>query len=354
MKVLISGGAGFVGSSLARQFIESGTATEVVVLDNLRRRGSELNLRAFKELGIRFVHGDVRHFSDLISCGSNFDLLVEASAEPSVHAGMNDDPEYVFQTNLAGTFNCLQFARHNVAQFLFLSTSRIYSIPALREIALEEAETRFRIKADQTLPGLSGAGISEKFPTDSFRSFYGATKLSSEHLVQEFAAAYGLVTKIYRCGVIAGPGQFGKTDQGVFTYWVARHYFGQPLEYTGFGGLGKQVRDLLHPADLFDLIRKDCILKPRKTTGPYNVGGGMAGSVSLAELTQFCQTVVGRIVPIGSRAETAPVDVPLFICDHSRVSAETGWRPMRTVESIVNDIFDWIRKNEAELRPLMS
>src|SRR5690242_19648402 len=108
MKVLITGGAGFVGSDLARRFIEYGA--EVVVFDNLRRRGSELNLAAFKELGIAFVHGDVRTFSDLAACGIAFDLFIEASAEPSVQAGLNEDPDYVVDTNLIGAFNCLKFA----------------------------------------------------------------------------------------------------------------------------------------------------------------------------------------------------------------------------------------------------
>src|SRR5207253_150096 len=161
------------------------------------------------------------------------------------------------QTNLFGTFNCLKFARHHARQFIFLSTSRVYSIAPLREIALEETPRRYVIKPEQILHGVSAAGISEDFTTSSPRSFYGAAKLASEYLIQEFTAAYGLDATIYRCGVIAGPGQFGKVDQGVFTWWIAHHYFKKPLEYTGFGGQGKQVRDLLHPLDLFDLIQRN-------------------------------------------------------------------------------------------------
>ena len=351
MKILITGGAGFVGSDLARRFVESREGVEVVVFDNLRRRGSELNLESFNKLGIRFVHGDVRNFSDLTACGIRFDLFIEASAEPSVQAGLNEDPDYVVDTNLTGAFNCLKFARHHARKFIFLSTSRVYSIEPLRAIALEENATRFVIKKDQTLRGVSQAGISEDFSTNAARSFYGATKLAAECLVQEFTDTYGLNSIIYRCGVIAGPGQFGKVDQGVFTMWVARHYFQQPLRYTGFGGKGKQVRDLLHPADLFELIMKSGNLRPGAV---YNAGGGQEISVSLAELTDLCRTVVGKNVRIGSVAESTGVDVPLYISDCRRIVSDTGWRPTRSVETIVSDIFDWIRSNESILRPLFT
>jgi CDP-paratose 2-epimerase len=354
VKVLITGGCGFVGASLARQFAASDPRTTVVAFDNLRRRGSELNLRSFKDLGIQFVHGDIRNASDLQSCGTDFDLFIEASAEPSVHTGMDGDPDYVVQTNLLGTFNCLKYAQRHAAQFIFLSTSRVYSIAALREIALEEQSERFVISPEQTLAGVSSRGISEDFSTSRFRSFYGATKLGSEYLVQEFAAAYELDAVIYQCGVIAGPGQFGRTDQGVFTLWVAHHYFGKPLEFTGFGGQGKQVRDLLHPVDLFQLIHKHSRLKDRKAGSVYNVGGGCSHSVSLAELSGLCRRIVGRTVPIASRPKTARVDIPVFICDYGRVTADTGWRPSRDVETIVTDILQWIQENEADLRPIFA
>ena len=352
MKVLITGGAGFVGSDLARRFVQSREGVEVVVFDNLKRRGSEINLASFKQLGIRFVHGDVRNFTDLLICGTGFDLFIEASAEPSVLAGIDEEPDYVVETNLIGAFNCLKFARQNARKFIFLSTSRVYSIEPLRAIALEDSPTRFVIKKEQILPGISAAGISEDFSTSLPRSFYGATKLAAECLVQEFTDTYGLNSTIYRCGVIAGPGQFVKVDQGIFTLWVARHYFQQPLQYTGFGGNGKQVRDLLHPADLFELINletTDC------TPGAvYNVGGGLEISTSLAELTELCRSIVEKRVSIGSTAESSAVDIPLFITDSRRMLSVVRWRPSRGVEVIVSDIFNWIRLNETALRPIFT
>ncbi len=354
MKILITGGAGFIGSNLAKQFAKARPKADVTVLDNLKRRGSELNLKAFKELGIRFVHGDIRNPSDVNAAGTDFDLLIEASAEPSVHAGMDGLPDYVVQTNLFGTFNCLNFARYHAQKFVFLSTSRVYSIAPLRKIALEETPTRFRIGSEQVLPGVTTAGVLEDFNTTLPRSFYGATKLASEYLVQEFTEAYGLKSVIYRCGVVAGPGQIGTVDQGVFTRWVAHHYFQRPVVYTGFGGQGKQVRDLLHPLDLFDLINSHFDMIDQNPGQVYNVGGGSSISTSLAELTTLCQEIVGRAVPAGTRPETSPVDVPLYISDCSRISTAAGWKPARGVEVIVSDIFNWIRENESELRTIFA
>src|SRR5207302_2093552 len=119
--------------------------------------------------------------------------------------------------------------------------------------------SRFEIAEDNEQKGISKKGISESFPIHLPRSLYGATKLASEMIIQEYAYAYGLQALINRCGVIAGPGQFGKVDQGVFTLWVANHYFRRPLKYTGFGGRGKQVRDLLHPLDLFTLLKQQLL-----------------------------------------------------------------------------------------------
>ena len=260
------------GCKPRKRVFETDFRATVVVFDNLKRRGSELNLRPFKEIGIQFVHGDIRNSSNS-SMWYRFRSLhrgiggTKRSDRHGWRSGLcrtNQSSRYVQLPEIRAAA-CLQ-------HWFFLSTSRVYSITALREIAIDRKLNVSCTRPDQNIAGLSPEGISEDFSTNLFRSFYGATKLSSEYLVQEFAAAYGLDTIIYRCGVIAGPGQFGRTDQGVFTLWVARHYFGMPLEYMGFGGQGKQVRDLLHPLDLFNLIDKHCPRSTRQSGCVYNVG----------------------------------------------------------------------------------
>jgi len=351
MRVLITGGAGFVGAYLARGFREQ-IGAEVVAFDNLRRRGSELNLPPFRRSGIEFVHGDVRIASDLEDLPGEFDLLVDAAAEPSVSSGLSGSPRYVLETDLGGTLNSLEFARRRGSSFLLLSTSRVYSIPALKKIRLIETDTRYTIAEEQTVAGVGKLGITEEFPVDAPRSFYGAGKLASEMLVQEYTAANGLQSIINRCGVIAGPGQFGKSDQGVFTMWVLYHYFRTPLRYTGFGGQGKQVRDLLHPADLFALIQKQLAVISDHSGKVFNVGGGPAISTSLRELTELCRERLG-VVPISSIPGTSWVDVPLYISDCARARSAFGWEPARSMSQIVADIIDWIRHNENALRELL-
>jgi CDP-paratose 2-epimerase len=352
MRILITGGAGFVGSRLALDFLAADPTCAITALDNLRRRGSELNLPEFKDRGIRFVHGDIRCAADLEDLDGTFDVLIEASAEPSVHAGVTGSPRYVLDTNLGGTINALEFARRRAGAFVFLSSSRVYSIRALRNIRLAETATRFEIEPAQDQSGVSPSGISEAFSTSTARSFYGASKLASELMVQEYVETAGLRAVVNRCGVIAGPGQFGKTDQGVFTLWVANHYFGRSLAYTGFGGGGKQVRDLVHPSDLFELVRTQVEAIDRVSGSVFNVGGGRAVSVSLLELTGLCREVTGRSVPMGSQTETSPVDIPLYVSDSGRAESELGWRPARDVRRIVSDIFDWLRTDQERLRPI--
>jgi CDP-paratose 2-epimerase len=173
-------------------------------------------------------------------------------------------------------------------------------------------------------------------------------------IIQEYVQAYGLQAIINRCGVIAGPGQFGKVDQGVFTLWVANHFFKLPLRYTGFGGQGKQVRDLLHPMDLFSLIKKQ-ISKMEEYSGEvFNVGGGRRVSTSLSELTRLCEQHIGGSVPIAEDLETSPVDVPLYISDYSKAAQAFGWQPEYSVAVIVGDILNWIRENEMQLRPIFT
>ncbi|MDD9950653.1 MAG: NAD-dependent epimerase/dehydratase family protein [Zetaproteobacteria bacterium] len=354
MRILITGGAGFVGSSLAKLYRRDNPQAEIVVFDNLKRRGAELNLPAFKEQRITFCHGDIRNPSDLNDLPGNFDMFIEASAEPSVHAGTEGSPHYLLDTNLVGTLNCLEFARKHVGQMTFLSTSRVYSIADMRAIAFSPTPTRLTPDKNQGIRGLSAAGITEDFETRNPRSLYGASKLASELIAQEYAATYGTQIIINRCGVLAGAGQFGKVDQGVFTLWVAHHYFGLPLTYMGFGGEGKQVRDLLHPEDLYRLLQSQAEQQQHPSGQVFNVGGGNEISTSLYELTQHCQSATDRSVPIGQVKETRAVDIPYYVSDNHKATQTFGWKPQITVPEIVQGIYSWIRDNEKDLAPLFT
>jgi len=299
-RVLITGGAGFVGSNLAVSLAGRHPDWEILALDNLYRRGSELNLPRLEGVGVEFVKGDVREPDDLKRLGG-VSALIECSAEPSVMSGIDGDTAYLVHTNLTGAYNCLELARRDGAFVVFLSTSRVYPVAPQLELRLEEEATRFELAAEQTVTGVSAAGISERFPLEGARTLYGATKLAAELLIEEYRASLGVPTVIDRCGVIAGPWQMGKVDQGVFTHWMLAHHFGNPLRYIGYGGAGKQVRDLLHVEDLVDLVERQ-LLDPAAWNGhTVNVGGGRECSLSLLETTEICRRLTGNEVPRSSR-----------------------------------------------------
>jgi len=347
-RVLITGGAGFIGASVAIGLAGRHSDWEVLALDNLRRRGSELNLPRLREAGVSFHHGDVRELEDLLALG-DVDALIECSAEPSVMAGVGGSPDYVVQTNLIGACNCLELARRSQAQFVFLSTSRVYPVAALEGLVYRESETRLELEDEQPVAGASSRGIAESFPLEGARTLYGATKLSAELLIGEYAAGYELNTVINRCGVVAGPWQMGKVDQGVFTYWMLAHHFKRPLSYIGFGGTGKQVRDLLHVQDLLELVDEQVNDPARWAGATINVGGGREYSLSLRETTELCRQITGRTVEVRASAEDRPGDIPIYISDCTRLHELTGWRARRGPVEILTDIHAWIAQHESAL-----
>jgi CDP-paratose 2-epimerase len=351
--ILITGGAGFVGSSLAILFKESFEGVAVSAFDNLHRRGSELIVPRLKAAGVGFHHGDVRCPEDLQSL-PEFDLLIDCAAEPSVQAGTSGSPPDVLNNNLTGTINCMEAARLRRAAFVFLSTSRVYPIPTLNSLPYVEDTTRYRWQPSPSVPGYSEHGVAESFPLDGARSFYGASKLAAELILQEYVHNAGMKAIINRCGILAGPWQMGKVDQGVITLWVARHFFQKPLKFIGFGGQGKQVRDLLHVKDLFDLLVMQ-VKDPAKWDGRvYNVGGGLDVSLSLLELTALCETVTGHRIGIESVPETSSVDLRIYLTDTRKVRKDFGWTPAYNAQGIVRDIYSWIDTNKDQLAAILS
>jgi CDP-paratose 2-epimerase len=348
MRLLITGGAGFVGANVACGLAARHPDWELAALDNLHRRGSELNLARLREAGVKFVHGDVREPEDLLGIGE-LDALLECSAEPSALAGFAGGQDYVIKSNLLGAYNCLELARRRGAQFVFLSTSRVYPIAPLRALALHEGPTRFELRSDQPLAGASEDGIAEAFPLHGARTLYGSTKLAAELLIEEYRDAHGLRAVIDRCGVLAGPWQMGKVDQGVFTYWMLAHHFRRPLQYIGFGGHGKQVRDLLHVEDMLELLDEQLTDPDRWDGHTVNVGGGTDCSLSLLETTALCAEITGHRVEIGVANETRPGDVPVYISDCTALAAITDWRPRRGAREVLVDIHTWIAEHERQL-----
>jgi CDP-paratose 2-epimerase len=352
--ILVTGGAGFIGSSLALDFRRRYPDRHIIAFDNLRRRGAELNVARIRREGVEFRHGDVRSPGDLEPLAKDLDVIVECSAEPSVLAGRDGQVRYVVDTNLGGCVNCLELARMTGAAFVFLSTSRVYPTETLCRLRYEDRGTRFALTDDQPVPGASSRGISEAFPLDGARTLYGATKLASELLIAEYVDMFGIQAIVNRCGVVSGAWQMGHAEQGVFAHWMVAHAFRRPLAYIGFGGKGHQVRDVLHVSDLGDLIGIQLAQRDRLRGEVMNAGGGLANSVSLAEFSEICATLTGEKLDLRSQPETRAGDVPIYITDNTRVTERFGWSPRRSVDDIAADLHRWVAEHGDDLRNTLS
>lgn len=356
MKILITGACGFVGSSLAQIIKVRHPEWSLSGIDNLSRPGAETNHRALTRLGVNFRHGDIRQPSDLESFGE-IDWVIDAAANPSVLAGIDGktSSRQLVEHNLTGTINLLEFCRARKAGFILLSTSRVYSIPALVSIPLRAGERAFEFDESKAAPaGASAHGVNEVFSTEAPVSLYGGTKLASETLALEYHHAFNVPVWINRCGVLAGAGQFGHPAQGIFAYWLNAHKYRQPLKYIGFGGTGHQVRDAFHPDDLAELLfqqvsaREDRV-KPRLV----NVAGGSTNGMSLRQLTDWCDARFGPHA-VQADLQPRPFDIPWMVLDSHLAGQVWGWQPKRALPSILEEIArhaeanpDWLELSKA-------
>jgi CDP-paratose 2-epimerase len=270
-----------------------------------------------------------------------------------VLAGMGSGLDYIIDTNFKGTLHTLELAVQCKSKLIFLSTSRVYPISYLENLDHYETETRFELADSQPIAGVSKHGIKENFPLDKARSVYGTTKLASEMMIQEYESFFGLEYVINRCGVVAGPHQMGKVDQGVVTLWVARHFWGKDINYIGFGGTGKQVRDVMHVYDLFDLVDFEMHHFEQVKGQVFNAGGGYNCSTSLFELSELCEKVTGNKVVAHAIPETRQADIPWYITNNTKITEATGWKPKRNMLNIVQDTCKWIAANEQDLKKIL-
>ena len=339
MRILISGICGFVGTTLARAFAERGAGHTVCGLDNFIRPGSEGNREALRRLGVKLFHGDLRAASDLETLPAA-DWVIDAAANPSVLAGVDGrtSSRQLVEHNLGGTVNLLEYCKAHRAGFVLLSTSRVYGITPLTQLPLIERDGAFALAPDTRGPGLGAAGITEDFPTTAPLSLYGATKLASEALALEYGEAFGLPVFINRCGVLAGAGQFGRADQGIFSYWIHSWRQRRPLRYLGFAGQGHQTRDCLHPRDLVPALERQFTAPALPAADRIaNFSGGTASACSLRQLSAWCRERFGDHVVTADPAPRA-FDIPWLVLDAAKARRLWGWAPATSREEICAEI----------------
>ncbi len=339
MKILITGGCGFVGSNIAIFLKNKLKKPNISTLDNLMRKGSELNKKRLSKLNIKNYNINVENFNKL-NLLPKFDLIIDCCAEPAIEASKRD-PNRVFNTNLVGTFNILKKCINDRSNLIFLSSSRVYSIKNLRNLIKKQ-----NIKKPIKIKKL----ISENFDTSTASSLYGFTKLASEKLIKEMFFNNTSKFLINRFGVIAGPWQFGKQDQGFVSLWAAKHLLKKNLSYIGFGGKGFQVRDVMHIDDVCQII----LLQIKKINTinnlTFNIGGGKKNSISLKDLTLICQRITGNKIKFKNISKTSVFDIPYYVTDNKKIKRFYKWNASKSVSQIVKDIVIWLEKNKMALR----
>lgn len=337
MRILITGICGFVGSTLARELLVTGH--EIVGLDNFIRPGSEFNREELTRRGAKLYHADLRAASDLEVLPPT-DWVIDAAANPSVLAGVDGktSSRQLIEHNLCGTINMLEYCKEHQAGFTLLSTSRVYSIAPLAALPVKVVNQAFQPK-DGALPtGLTVEGLAELFSTTPPISLYGSTKLASESLSLEYGETFEFPVFINRCGVLAGAGQFGRADQGIFSYWINSYLRKKPLHYIGFDGQGHQVRDCLHPRDLVPLMEKQFVApKVSSEDRIINVSGGSASAMSLRQLSHWCAGRFG-LHEVGANPVPRPFDIPWVVLDSAKATRLWGWQPLILKEDILEEI----------------
>jgi CDP-paratose 2-epimerase len=387
MKLLITGACGFVGSTLARALLASAEDLQLTGVDNFIRPGSELNRWELAKLGVKIIHADVRSATDFETLPAA-DFVIDAAANPSVLAGVDGQTSsrQLLEHNLWGTVNILEYCKVHRAGLILLSTSRVYSVPPLAALPVAVHQRAFRPVTGTALPaGITVAGVSEAFSTAPPISLYGSSKLASETVALEYGETFHFPVWINRCGVLAGAGQFGKPDQGIFSFWINAHRRRRPLKYIGFDGGGHQVRDCLHPRDLVPVL-----LAQMKHNGPppgtapvceeaqglqaqipspqpsprlggarelegdqrrdrgkpriVNLSGGAANSMSLAQLTDWCDARFGKHA-VASEASPRPFDIPWLVLDSSLAAKQWNWSPKILLPQVLDEIAQHAEQN---------
>ena len=346
MKILITGICGFVGSTLTRALLESAPGLQIVGVDNFIRPGSELNRRELAKVGVKIIHADVRSATDFETLPAA-DFVIDAAANPSVLAGVDGktSSRQLLEHNLGGTINILEYCKTHHAGLILLSTSRVYSVPPLAALPVEIHQKAFRPNQNKKLPeGISAAGVSEKFSTAPPISLYGSSKLASEVIALEYAETFNFPVWINRCGVLAGAGQFGKADQGIFSFWINAHLRRRPLKYIGFDGGGHQVRDCLHPRDLVPALLAQMQQRGHDQPRIANFSGGAANAMSLAQLTDWCDARFGHH-SVASDANPRPFDIPWMVLDSALAMKTWNWTPKTLLPQVLEEIAHHAKQN---------
>ena len=336
MDILITGGCGFIGSNLCL-FLKKQNY-KISSLDNLSRSGSKYNLELLKKQKVKNYKIDINDYTK-ISKLPKFNLIIDCCAEAAVEISKKNFDK-VINTNLIGTINILKKVKIDKSKIIFLSSSRVYPIHEINNhIKKNNLKKKLIVKKM----------FDENTKTEGPKTIYGVTKLASEMFIEEFSYAFNIRYIINRCGVISGPLQFGKQDQGFVSLWIWKHMMKKPLSYIGYGGTGNQIRDVLHIYDLCEIIHIQ--IKKFKTINNqlFTIGGSKNSFISLRKLTNLCEEVTGNKLKISKTKKTSIYDIPYFITNNAKIIKTYNWKPKKNINNIINDTYKWLINNKLKL-----
>ncbi len=335
MKVIVTGGAGFIGCNAAKRYMSEGY--DVVVLDDLSRRGSEKNLQWLETQGkFRFEKCDIRDaakLADVVKSHRDAGVVLHLAAQTAVTTSVTA-PRQDFEINALGTFNVLEAVRTHAkdAMVIYSSTNKVYG--GLENVPVVERNGRHEFRDLK-------AGVAEDQPLD-FHSPYGCSKGAADQYVHDYGRIYGLRTVCLRQSCIYGWRQFGVEDQGWVAWFTIATVLGKAITIYGDG---KQVRDILFVDDLCDLYLACERQIDRAAGGIYNVGGGPTNTLSLHELIAQIEQMSGRTIE-RSYDRTRPGDQPVFVCNIDKAARELSWRPRVSAREGVEKLYRWVVENK--------
>ena len=330
--ILITGGCGFVGTNLAIYLQKELKNFSIYSVDALKKNYSKFNLNVLKKKKIINYKIDITSNS-FLKIKKKFNFIIDCSADPAVEDSRKNTIR-VFNNNLKTTLNILEKSKKDKSNIIFISSSRVYPII--------ESNRKFKLK--------SNFRFDEKTTTDGIKSIYGYTKYASELLIKEYSYIFNIKYIINRSGIITGPLQFGKVEQGLISLWLWRHLNNLSLKYIGYGGKGSQIRDILYVDD-FSLLIKDQILAFSRTYNElFCIGGGVSNSTTLKKLTKKCQKLTKNYPNIISNPKTSQYDIPLFISSNKKIKKFYNWVPKTNIDNILKFNLDWLRKDYKKIK----
>jgi CDP-paratose 2-epimerase len=337
MKIIVTGGCGFIGSNICA-FLKN-LSFKVVSVDNLSKTYSRLNLKRLNNLNIKNHNIDVSDKNKFIKLNYKADIIIDCCADPAVESSRKDILKNI-NNNLITTYNVLEKAKKDNSKLIFLSTSRIYPI--------KDSRQKFSAFLKKKNKNLFNEGSNIIGP----KTIYGFSKLASEMLIKEYNYAFNIDYLINRCGLITGPWQFGKVEQGLVSLWLWKHLNkDNNLYYKGYNGSGNQIRDILFINDLCELIYLQIKKFKKIKNHTFCVGGGIKNSVNLHQLTKICEEITKNKLKIKHDLDTSIYDIPFYITSIDKVKKYYNWCPKTDLKIGLNAILEWMRKNYTLIKP---